>query len=163
MSIRLYIGNLPKELERQELDAVFSGVENMSLSTKIITDRKTGKCRGFGFVTVQTDEQADEIIEKFNGITLKDSVLKIEKALPRNKGGKGDGTEEDMETQDTAEAPSHSTSASSNNRKKNKSSKRNNPPSSAKATDSGSFQPDPRWASQLEKLKERLAAQTTNV
>ena len=71
MSIRLYIGNLPKELERQELDAVFSDVEDISLSTKIITDRKTGKCRGFGFVTVQTDDHADQIIERFNGITLK--------------------------------------------------------------------------------------------
>ena len=65
MSIRLYIGNLPKELERQELEEVFAAENSNTVSTKIITDRKTGKCRGFGFVTVQTDEQADEIIEKY--------------------------------------------------------------------------------------------------
>ena len=58
MSIRLYVGNLPKELDRQELQEVFAP-EGESVTTKVITDRKTGKCRGFGFVTVLIDEQAD--------------------------------------------------------------------------------------------------------
>ncbi|MEY2976467.1 MAG: RNA recognition motif domain-containing protein [Prochlorotrichaceae cyanobacterium] len=163
MSIRLYIGNLPKELERQELDAVFSDVEDISLSTKIITDRKTGKCRGFGFVTVQTDDHADQIIEKFNGITLKDSVIKIEKALPRTKGGKGDGEGEEGEAQEPVENTSNSNNGSSN-RKKGKTKRSSNSHTSAsKGADSGSFQPDPRWASKLEQLKEMLATQTTNV
>ena len=52
MSIRLYVGNLPEDLSRQELEAVFAD-EGDSLSIKIITDRKTNKCRGFGFVTVK--------------------------------------------------------------------------------------------------------------
>ena len=70
MSIRLYIGNLPKEvMERQELQDVFKE-EGDSVTTKLITDRKTGKCRGFGFVTVKNDEQADQIIEKYNGCLL---------------------------------------------------------------------------------------------
>lgn len=42
MSIRLYVGNLPKELDRQELAAVFAQ-EGETISTKVITDRKTGK------------------------------------------------------------------------------------------------------------------------
>ena len=160
MSIRLYIGNLPKELERQELDAVFSDAGDISLSTKIITDRKTGKCRGFGFVTVQTDDHADQIIEKFNGITLKDSVIKIEKALPRNKGGKGDGEGEDLEVQESPE----NTSQNGSNRKKGKAKRNTNShASTSKTPDTGSFQPDPRWASKLEQLKEMLATQTTNV
>ena len=67
MSVRLYIGNLPKEeVERQDLQAVFAE-EGDSVVTKVIKDRKTGKCRGFGFVTVNDDEKADQIIEKFNG------------------------------------------------------------------------------------------------
>jgi RNA recognition motif-containing protein len=84
MSIRLYVGNLPEDLSRQELEAVFAE-EGDAVSTKIITDRKTGKCRGFGFVTVKTDELADQLIEKFNGFSLKDTAIKIEKALPRAK------------------------------------------------------------------------------
>lgn len=85
MSIRLYIGNLPKEvMERQELQEVFKE-EGDSVTTKLITDRKTGKCRGFGFVTVKNDEQADQIIEKYNGYQFKETPLKIEKALPRTK------------------------------------------------------------------------------
>ena len=170
MSIRLYIGNLPKELERQELDAVFSEVESGTVSTKIITDRKTGKCRGFGFVTVQTDEQADQIIEKYNGYNLKDTILKIEKALPRAKGGKNEMGEEGDSNDSPSESgmpqPAGNGSSPGSNRKKTggKSRRNNNNNSTAtKTTDTGTFQPDPRWAGKLEKLKELLAAQTTGV
>jgi len=140
MSIRLYVGNLPKELERQELEAVFADFDD-SVSTKLITDRKTGKCRGFAFVTVKSDEQADQIIEKFNGYMLKESPLKIEKALPRSKGKSEDSQ------------PSQPTS--SGNRRKGKSRK------SSSSPDSQAAQPDPRWADELSKLKELLNAQTT--
>jgi hypothetical protein len=62
MSIRLYVGNLPKtDVEREELQAVFVEAGEL-ISVKTIKDRKTGKCRGFGFVTVETEEQADRII-----------------------------------------------------------------------------------------------------
>ena len=84
MSIRLYIGNLPEDVTREDLEAVFNPEGGEVLfSAKLITDRKTGKCRGFGFVTVNTDEEADQFIEKFNGVTVKETTLKIEKALPR--------------------------------------------------------------------------------
>lgn len=158
MSIRLYVGNLPKDLERQELESVFADFEP-SVSTKIITDRKTGKCRGFGFVTVKTDEEADQLIEKFNGYQLKDSEIKIEKALPRTKG----------EDESAPPRPVTATSAPapSGNRRKggsnvgngaNKGSKR----STTSSSDSEAVQPDPRWAQDLEKLKQLLAAQATN-
>ena len=89
MSIRLYIGNLPKEeIDRQELQAVFAE-EGDGVTTKLIKDRKTGKCRGFGFLTVNNDEQADQIIEKYNGLLFKDTPIKLEKALPRTKGEEG--------------------------------------------------------------------------
>ncbi|WP_044260552.1 RNA-binding protein, partial [Richelia intracellularis] len=79
MSVRLYIGNLPKEeIDRQDLQAVFVE-EGDSVTTKLIKDRKTGKCRGFGFITVNNNEQADQIIEKYNGQTFKDTIIKIEK------------------------------------------------------------------------------------
>lgn len=145
MSIRLYVGNLPKELERSELEAVFSDYNDL-ISVKVITDRKTGKCRGFGFVTVKTDEQADTIIEQLNGQEFKDCTLKIEKALPRAKGKEN-------------EAPSAPTS---NRRNNNKGKARRSDSSSSSSSNSGATQPDPRWADELEKLKQLLAAQTAN-
>lgn len=138
MSIRLYVGNLPKELEKEELEAVFTGFEG-EVSTKLVTDRKTGKCRGFAFVTVKNDEQANQLIEQFNGKEFKDSTLKIEKALPRAKG-KEDGA---------------GSSASNGGNRRNNKRKRG-------SSDTEAAQPDPRWASALAELKERLAAQAAN-
>ncbi|MGB3492009.1 MAG: RNA-binding protein [Elainellaceae cyanobacterium] len=148
MSIRLYVGNLPKELERQELESVFSEYDD-SVSTKLITDRKTGKCRGFAFVTVKDDEQADQIIEKFNGYQLKESALKIEKALPRAKGKSDENTSGEPSPSKRRSSSSSSGSGSSSRKK-----------SATPSTESA--QPDPRWAGELEKLKQLLAAQTTN-
>ncbi len=158
MSIRLYIGNLPKEeVNRDELQAIFAEAGD-NVTTKVIKDRKTGKCRGFGFVTVPTDEEADQFIEKFNGHMFKDIALKIEKALPRSKN-------QDKEPSKEKEKPNQeSTSSSSNNppprrnNNKNKSKRKHQQTTS----DPGGIQPDPRWANELAKLKELLSAQTTN-
>ncbi|OUC14013.1 MAG: RNA-binding protein [Alkalinema sp. CACIAM 70d] len=147
MSVRLYVGNLPEDVTRQDLEAVFA---EAGVSAKLITDRKTGKCRGFGFVTVKTDEEADQFIEKFNGVSVKDNAIKIEKALPRSKGD------------DAAEGAAPSTAPASNNRRnKGGNNKGGNNRRVASTSDSEGFQPDPRWASELEKLKQLLAAQTT--
>jgi RNA recognition motif-containing protein len=151
MSVRLYVGNLPEELNRQELEAVFAEAGD-SISTKIITDRKTNKCRGFGFVTVKSDEQADEFIEKFNGYLLKENSLKIERAQPRAKD-----KEKGAEEQPTGGESSNGGSSNGGRRKQSNKSRK----SSTTPTDS-EVQPDPRWAQELEKLKQLLAAQTTN-
>lgn len=167
MSVRLYVGNLPKEeVDRQELQTIF-GDAGDSISTKVIKDRKTGQCRGFAFVTVKTDEQADEIIEKFNGYLFKDSPLKIEKALPRSKN---EGEEEQPRPATAAPTPrSANTSNSSGGGGGGSSSRRNKKNRKATSTststpsgDPDAIQPDPRWASELAKLKELLAAQTSN-
>ena len=161
MSVRLYIGNLPKEeVDRQELQAVFAEAGD-SVITKVIKDRKTGKCRGFGFVTVNDDEQADQIIEKFNGHVFKDTPLKIEKALPRAKG-----QEEEDQSPPVANA-AESTSGSNAEKVGNRRGAGNKKPPRRAATsstpaESEAIRPDPRWASELEKLKQMLAAQTTN-
>lgn len=150
MSVRLYVGNLPEELSRQELEDVFADAGD-SISTKIITDRKTNKCRGFGFVTVKSDEQADEIIEKYNGFLLKDNALKVERAQPRTK--------EKGEDQ-PATVTEASASSNTGNRRKNNNNKSKRSSSSSQVEQD--VQPDPRWAQELEKLKQLLAAQTTN-
>ncbi|MFN5514489.1 MAG: RNA recognition motif domain-containing protein [Cyanobacteriota bacterium] len=160
MSVRLYVGNLPKEaIERQALQEVFAEA-NAVVSTKVIKDRKTGKCRGFAFVTVSTDEAADEFIEKYNGQSFMDSPLKIEKAMPRAKGAEGEeGAPEDSdadETPTTAEAPG--AKGAKKTEKKRNPRKGGGAATTTESSSSESFQPDPRWASQLAQLKEKLAA-----
>lgn len=155
MSVRLYVGNLPKEeVNRDELHAVFADAGN-SVSTKVIKDRKTGKCRGFAFVTVPTDEQADEIIEKFNGHTFKDSALKIEKALPRSKN-------QPQQEEEEQPRPSGGHNPPARRNKKSKRGGEGRTTTTSSSSDSGAFQPDPRWAGELAKLKELLSAQASN-
>jgi RNA recognition motif-containing protein len=161
MSVRLYIGNLPKEeVERQELQAVFAE-EGDAVTTKVIKDRKTGKCRGFGFVTVNSDEEADQIIEKYNGSLFKETPIKIEKALPRSKG------QEEEEQSRPASNTGSNTSGSNPEKGGNRRGGGNKKPRRATGSpstpaESEAVRPDPRWASELEKLKQMLAAQTTN-
>jgi len=161
MSVRLYIGNLPKEeVDRQELQAVFAEAGD-SVTTKVIKDRKTGKCRGFGFVTVNDDEQADQIIEKYNGHVFKDIPLKIEKALPRAKGQEDEEqprSDTNVGSQAGSNSPEKGTRRSSSNKKPRRAASSNT--STTESADA--VRPDPRWASELEKLKQMLAAQTTN-
>ncbi len=142
MSIRLYVGNLPKEeIDRDALAAMFAD-EGDQVSTKVIKDRKTGKCRGFAFVTVPTDEMGDQFIEKYNGKSFMDNPIKIEKALPRSKG---------EENGETAEAKNSSPKRKGGN-------KRSEKKSTSTPKQQGSIQPDPRWADELTKLKEMLAS-----
>lgn len=148
MSIRLYVGNLPKEsVEKDSLAAMFAD-EGQQVSTKVIKDRKTGKCRGFAFVTVPSDEMADQFIEKYNGQSFMDSPLKIEKALPRSKGNK----EEETETQSNNVANNNKRKNNNNNKQRTKKQQANTP------NRQDAIQPDPRWADQLSKLKEMLAS-----
>ena len=165
MSIRLYVGNLPKDqLDRQELQDIFAEAGDI-ISAKIVKQRKTGKCRGFGFVTVKTEEQADLIIEQFNGFMFKESPLKIEKAMPRTKGKK-EGEEEDGEPVVEESAPRPTTAAAAAKSKppsSSRSSSNNNSKSRRSSSpDTGSIQPDPRWAAQLAQLKQMLAAQANS-
>lgn len=148
MSIRLYVGNLPKEeIDRDALAAMFAD-EGDQVSTKVIKDRKTGKCRGFAFVTVPSDEVADQFIEKYNGQPFMESPIKIEKALPRSKGEEGEAaTEGNSAPKKKSPSPSPSSGSKRSGKK---------PASTQKQQ--GSIQPDPRWADELAKLKEMLAS-----
>ena len=145
MSVRVYVGNLPKDIEREQLEAVFSEHSEEIISVKLVTDRKTGKCRGFGFVTLKTDEQADAIVEKFSNFVMQENTLKIEKALPRAKG-----KEEDGEGGNAAPSPA-----------RRKSPKANRDNASSNSSSAEAANPDPRWADELEKPKQLLATQTT--
>jgi len=165
MSIRLYVGNLPAELDRQALEKIFNESGD-SVSLKVITDRKTGKCRGFGFVTVGSDEVADTVIEKFNGYDFNGAVLKLEKALPRTKGKAEDGSDleessDEPSNLEESESPVISTvaapvKAAAKRKKRNSNNKKTTESSSSSSSSSESHQPDPRWAQDLERLKQQL-------
>ncbi|ANV84028.1 RNA-binding protein [Picosynechococcus sp. PCC 7003] len=147
MSVRLYVGNLPKDVVEKQALIDFFVEAGESATTKVIKDRKTGKCRGFAFVTVPTDEEADAFIEKYNGQSFMDSPLKIEKALPRTKGD---------------DKPAEASSAKGGSKRKRSGGSGSSKKQSSYG-DASSAQPDPRWASELEKLKDMLQQQTANV
>jgi RNA recognition motif-containing protein len=160
MSIRLYVGNLPAEVDRQALERMFHESGD-SVSFKVITDRKTGKCRGFGFVTVESDELADSVIEKFNGYDFNGAVLKLEKALPRAKGkldedGNAEASPGEDEPSETAEVSADGVPKPSKRKKRNNNNKK--PRTESASTSLEAHQPDPRWANELEKLRQQLLA-----
>jgi RNA recognition motif-containing protein len=169
MSIRLYVGNLPAELDREGLEKVFSESGD-SVSLKIILDTKTGKCRGFGFVTVETPEAANIVIEKFNGYDFNGALLKLEEALPRTKGQSKSSETGDDETPDSPKPsspipkaakqlnPQGGSGGSQSNNKSRRSSNRTT--SSQSSSSDEAHQPDPRWANELEKFKKLLEAQS---
>ncbi|PZO14735.1 MAG: RNA-binding protein [Leptolyngbya foveolarum] len=147
MSVRLYFGNLPRDLEPEAFESIFSA-DNLDLvSVKLISDRKTGKCRGFGFVTTKTDEAADALVEKYNGFTFQDATLKVEKAMPRT------------EKEESKEEPQGGSDNGA--RRSKKGGRKNGNTVVVSETQSAVTEPDPRWAQDLAKLKEMLAAQTT--
>ncbi|MEN9203910.1 MAG: RNA-binding protein [Thermostichus sp. DG_1_6_bins_120] len=158
MSVRLYVGNLPEEVDRQALEELFRSAGEV-ISTKVIRDRKTGKCRGFGFVTVNTQEQAEQYIEKFNGHSFGDVNLRIEIAQPRDKGEKA----EEAEATASASAPAAKDVGEGRPPSKKQRNRGGKVKGGVDATPEtgGAAEPDPRWASQLQRIKEQLL-QATN-
>lgn len=74
----LYVGNLPWGTKAEDLQEVFSQYGEV-ISTRVITDRETGRSRGFGFVEV-ADQDADQIISALNGTELGGRALTVNEA-----------------------------------------------------------------------------------
>lgn len=77
----LYVGNLPWSTKSEDLIAAFSQHGEVA-NGRIITDRETGRSKGFGFVEVN-DEDAEKIIEAMNGTEFSGRVLTVSEAKPR--------------------------------------------------------------------------------
>ena len=90
MSKRLYVGNLPYKITESELEDLFGSVGAVE-SVRVITDRDTGRARGFGFVEMTNDDDADKAIEKFNEYELDGRTLTVNEARPREDRGGGFG------------------------------------------------------------------------
>ena len=84
MGNKLYVGNLPYQLTNDELAQHFSTCGTVTNAT-VITDRNTGRSKGFGFVEMASDEDAKKAIEELNGKPLKDRALVVNEARPREE------------------------------------------------------------------------------
>ena len=91
--MNLYVGNLSFSTTEESLRNLFSAHGQVS-SVKIITDRETGRPRGFAFVEMANDEEARKAIDAVNGQELDTRQLKVNEARPMEKrsgGGMGGG------------------------------------------------------------------------
>lgn len=81
MANRLYVGGLPYSSTQESLQAHFSQAGTVASAT-IITDKMTGRSKGFGFVEMATDEEAQKAIEMFNGKDFEGRNLTVNEARP---------------------------------------------------------------------------------
>lgn len=94
MATKLYVGGLPYSTTQDELQNAFSQAGGVS-SASIIVDKMTGRSRGFGFVEMTTDEDAQKAIEMWNGKDFGGRKLTVNEAKPlearppRREGGGG--------------------------------------------------------------------------
>ncbi|XP_052626880.1 RNA-binding protein CP31B, chloroplastic-like [Lactuca sativa] len=79
---KLFVGNLPYDFDSEKLANLFNSVGVVDI-TEVIYNRDTEQSRGFGFVTMSTVEEADKVVEKFNGYDLSGRALTVNKAAPR--------------------------------------------------------------------------------
>ncbi len=90
MAKKLYVGNLSYGATQEQIRELFAQAGEVT-DVSLVTDRDTGRPRGFGFVEMATEEGAQEAIKKFNGYTLDQRALTVNEARPReDRGGGGD-------------------------------------------------------------------------
>jgi RNA recognition motif-containing protein len=86
---KLYVGNLSYEATEAEIEALFAQAGEVK-SVALITDRETGRPRGFGFVEMATEAEAQKAISMFNGHVMRERALKVSEArLAENRSGRG--------------------------------------------------------------------------
>ncbi|OGC55946.1 RNA-binding protein [candidate division WWE3 bacterium RIFCSPHIGHO2_01_FULL_48_15] len=97
MSKRLFVGGLPRSFSNSQLEEMFAPIGNVASAT-VITDRDTGQGKGFGFVEMEKDNEADDAIAKLNETELEGRKITVNVARPReerprfdSRGGGGRG------------------------------------------------------------------------
>jgi RNA recognition motif-containing protein len=84
MSKRLYVGNLSYKVDEEALKDYFEEIGEVQ-SVKIITDAATGRSKGFGFVEMTSDEDAEKAISSLNGKTFMERALTVNEARPQTE------------------------------------------------------------------------------
>jgi len=90
---KLYVGNLPDSATEQDLSDKFAAFGTVK-SVKLITDRDTGRTRGFGFIEMASDAEAQAAIDSLNGTNYEGQSMKVNEARSLQKrygSGYGDG------------------------------------------------------------------------
>lgn len=93
MGRKLYVGNLPYTTNDALLRAKFEEVGTVD-SSKVITDRETGRSKGFGFIEMSSDEEAEEAISRFHGSEYDGRNMTVSEAkpmVPNDRGPRGGG------------------------------------------------------------------------
>lgn len=90
MGKRLYVGNLPYGVTNSELEQVFSAYGSVQ-SAQVVTDRETGRSKGFGFVEMATDDEAQAAIKGLDGKDMSGRPLTVNEARPREDRPSGRG------------------------------------------------------------------------
>jgi RNA recognition motif-containing protein len=90
MGTKLYVGNLSFNTTENELQELFAQAGTVQEVT-LMQDKFTGKSRGFAFVTMSSDEDAQNAISKFNGQTVEGRALTVNEARPREPRPPGGG------------------------------------------------------------------------
>jgi RNA recognition motif-containing protein len=87
--MNIYVGNLSYEVTQDDLRQAFEAHGEVT-SANVITDKFTGRSRGFGFVEMAKDDEARTAIEALNGMDLKGRTLNVNEARPRNDRPRND-------------------------------------------------------------------------
>jgi cold-inducible RNA-binding protein len=90
MTKKLYVGNLSYDTTEEQVRELFSQAGEIT-EVALITDRETGRPKGFGFVEMATEEGSQEAIRRFNGYTLGNRTLTVNEARPREERSGGSG------------------------------------------------------------------------
>jgi len=88
MATKLYVGNLTYQMTDQELHDLFAEAGNVS-SAQVVNDRYTGQSRGFGFVEMASEDEAQQAIAAINGRNVGGRALVVNESRPREGGGGG--------------------------------------------------------------------------
>jgi RNA recognition motif-containing protein len=90
MARKLYVGNLPYDTGEQDLQSLFSGAGRVE-SVSVMRDMATGRARGFAFVEMASDEEAQAAISQFNNYSLGGRNLTVNEARPKPQFSGGGG------------------------------------------------------------------------
>jgi RNA recognition motif-containing protein len=90
MGRKLYVGNLPFSATEEALSAKLSEFGQVE-SVKIITDRDTGRSKGFGFVEMSSDSEAHAAIDALNGADYDGRPMRVNEAKPQERNSRGGG------------------------------------------------------------------------
>ena len=86
MNKKLYVGNLPYSVTENDLRTLFEQA-GVVADAAVIVDRETGRSKGFGFVEMNTPEEASKAISQLNGHTLNNRQIQVSEARPREERG----------------------------------------------------------------------------